>query len=78
VIRPACAFIYLITPEHDMQRFLDTSVVAGIILGIIPVLNSRYHNKTFSKEKIDPLFESIISKYGIKIVYEIGEDFFLL
>lgn len=31
--------------------------------------------KTFSKEEIDKMFEPITSKYGINIVYEIGEDF---
>jgi hypothetical protein len=37
----------------------------------------RWHyHQTFPKEKIDALFEPVTSKYGIKIVYEIGDDFF--
>jgi hypothetical protein len=37
----------------------------------------RWHyHQTFPKDKIDALFEPITSKYGIKIVYEIGDDFF--
>jgi hypothetical protein len=31
--------------------------------------------ETYTKEEIDTLFEPITSKYGIKIVYEIGKDF---
>jgi hypothetical protein len=59
-----------------MQRFLDTLVVVSIILGIMLTLNSWYYNKTSTKEEIAALFDPITSKYGIKIVYEIGEDFF--
>jgi hypothetical protein len=35
-----------------------------------------YAYKTYTKEEIDAFFEPITSKYGIKIVYEINEDFF--
>jgi hypothetical protein len=35
-----------------------------------------YLHKTYTKEEIDAFFEPITSKYGIKIVYEIGGDFF--
>jgi hypothetical protein len=35
-----------------------------------------YLNKAFTKEEIDAAFEPITSKYGFKIVYEIGEDYF--
>jgi hypothetical protein len=59
-----------------MQRFLNTLLVISIILGIILVLNSWHYNKTFPKEKIDALFEPITSKYRIKIVWEIRDDFF--
>ena len=37
---------------------------------------SWYYNKAFTKEEIDGLFEPITTKYGIKIVYKIGDDFF--
>jgi hypothetical protein len=35
-----------------------------------------YLNKTYSKEEIEAAFEPITTKYGVKIVYEIGDDFF--
>jgi hypothetical protein len=35
-----------------------------------------YYHQAFSKEKIDAHFEPISSKYGIKIVYKIENDFF--
>ena len=37
---------------------------------------SLYYNKTFTKKEIDALFEPITSKYGIKIIFEVGDDFF--
>jgi hypothetical protein len=62
--------------ELDMQRFLDGILGISIIIGIILVLNSWHYNKTYPNKKIDALFEPITSKYGVKIVYEIGDDFF--
>jgi hypothetical protein len=59
-----------------MQRFLDGILGISIIIGIILVLNSWHYNKTYPNKKIDALFEPITSKYGVKIVYEIGDDFF--
>ncbi len=35
-----------------------------------------YTNKTYTSEEISTFFEPLTSKYGIKIVYDIGEDFF--
>jgi len=35
-----------------------------------------YIHKTYSEDEIAALFEPVTSKYGIKIVYEIGDDFF--
>jgi hypothetical protein len=35
-----------------------------------------YLNKTYSKKEIEAAFEPVTSKYGIKIKYEIGDDFF--
>ncbi len=35
-----------------------------------------YLNRTYPKEDIETLFSPITSKYGIKIVHEIGEDFY--
>jgi hypothetical protein len=35
-----------------------------------------HYYKTFPKEEIEAAFEPITSKYAIRIVYEIGDDFF--
>jgi hypothetical protein len=35
-----------------------------------------HYFKTFPKEEIDAHFKPITSRYGVKIVYEIGDDFF--
>jgi hypothetical protein len=59
-----------------MQRFLDTLVVISIILGIMLAFNSWHYKKNFSDEHITEMFEPITSRYGLKIVYKIGEDFF--
>ena len=59
-----------------MQRFLDTLPAISIILGIILAKYLWYFRQAFPKEEIDALFEPVTSKYGIKVVYEIGEDFF--
>ncbi len=36
----------------------------------------HYNNRTYTKEQIDKMFEPITSKYGINIVYNIGDHFF--
>ena len=35
-----------------------------------------FHEKTYTKAQIDKMFAPITSRYGLRIVYEIGEDFF--
>lgn len=52
--------------------FLTISVVSFILW----LLFRGYYYQSFSKEKIDALFKPITSKYGIKIAYEISDDFF--
>ncbi len=52
--------------------FLTISVVSFILW----LLFRGYYYQSFPKEKIDALFEPISSRYGIRIVYEIGDDFF--
>jgi hypothetical protein len=52
--------------------FLTISVVSFIVW----LLFRGYYYQTFPKAKIDALFEPVTSKYGIKIVYKIGNDFF--
>lgn len=50
--------------------------MTGIVLLGLQQLFAWYYFKKFPKEEIDALFEPITSKYGIRIVYEIGDDFF--
>lgn len=59
-----------------MQKFLDTLFIISIILGIMLALKSWHYKKNFPDEHIAAMFEPITSRYGIKIIYEIGEDFF--
>ena len=59
-----------------MQRFFYISFPILIVAIIAQQLFSWYYNKAFTKEEIDGLFEPITTKYGIKIVYKIGDDFF--
>lgn len=59
-----------------MQRFLNKLFVVSLVFGIMLASYSWYLKKEFPKEEIDALFEPIISRYEIKIVYEIGENFF--
>ena len=49
----------------------------SIVLLVLQRLFAWYYFKTYPKEKIEAAFKPISSKYGIRIVYEIGEDFFL-
>jgi hypothetical protein len=48
----------------------------SIVFLIMWLLFRWHYYQTFPKEKIDALFEPITSKYGIKIVYDVGDDFF--
>jgi hypothetical protein len=56
--------------NRDMKPFLRL-IVLSLGLGLFIISCS----KTYTKEEIDKLFEPITSRYGIKIVYEIGQDF---
>jgi hypothetical protein len=53
--------------------FLVACVLVGSAFGIF-----LYHNdhKTYTKHQIDMMFKPITSKYGISIVYEVGDGFF--
>jgi hypothetical protein len=59
-----------------MRKLLRELFKFGIIYLIVQQLFSWHSFKTFPKEEIDALFEPLTTKYGIKIVYEIGDDFF--
>jgi hypothetical protein len=45
----------------------------SLLMGMVLLLLSC--TKTYTQEEIDNLFEPITSKYGIKIVYAISEDY---
>jgi hypothetical protein len=59
-----------------MQKFFYISFPALIVALVAQQLFSWYYNKTYTKAEIDALFAPVTSKYGIMIVYEIGEGFF--
>ena len=55
---------------HKMKPIVQQAVLLfGVALFTVAC------TKSYTKEEIDKLFEPITSKYGIKIVYEIDEDF---
>lgn len=50
--------------------------MVSVALLIMQRLFAWHYYQRFSKEEIDAYFKPITSKYGIRIVYEIGDDFF--
>lgn len=62
---------------RNKNRIWNITLTAIIIVsGAFGVFLYYYDNKTYTKEEIEGWFEPITSKYGITIIYEIGEDFF--
>jgi hypothetical protein len=59
-----------------MNKFLFITFLISVLVWGIADAFLRYSNKTYPDEHIAERFEPITSKYGIKIVYEIGDDFF--
>lgn len=56
--------------NRDMKLLLrQTALFLSVALFFVSC------TKTYTKEEINRLFQPITSRYGIKIVYEIGEDF---
>lgn len=51
-------------------------LIVLVVLWICIKLLQLYFHTTYTKAEIEGWFEPITSKYGIKIVYEIGDDFF--
>lgn len=51
-------------------------VIGLVMLWIFIKIFQAYLYKNYTKEEIDAFFEPITTKYGIKICYQIGEDFF--
>ncbi len=67
---------------HDMRRSWPIrNKVRNYVLVILVVLWACnglyliYLHKTYTKEEIDAFFEPITSKYGIKIIYKVDEEF---
>ena len=58
-----------------MKKFLFISLSICVLLWVICDVYLIYSNKTFTKDQIDKMFEPITCRYGIKIVYEAGNDF---
>jgi hypothetical protein len=58
-----------------MKKFLFISLSVCALLWVICDVYLIYSNKTFTKDKIDTMFEPITSRYGIRIVYEVGDGF---
>jgi len=59
-----------------MPKVWRYALVVFIVLWACNKLFLLYLNKTYDEEVIKQAFEPITAKYGIKIVYEIGVDFF--
>ena len=58
-------------------KALDYFWIACIILPTVYLVCIHlYKSKTYSKNELDRMFEPIVSKYGIKILYDVGGDFF--
>jgi hypothetical protein len=66
---------------HDMRRSWSINKIINYLLAVLLVLAicnqlyALYLHKTFTKEEIDAFFEPITSKYGLRIVYEVDDDF---
>ncbi len=59
-----------------MKRFLQLSLLISLLaLGTVKAY-LYYSGKTFPNEEIDQWFEPINSRYKLKVVYKIGDDFF--
>jgi hypothetical protein len=60
----------------NILKLPNIFLTLSIVFFIMWLLFRWHYHQTFPNDKIDALFEPITSKYGIKIVYEIGDDFF--
>jgi len=58
------------------NRFWKIAWLVGMLAWAVGGYFLFFYEKTYTKEQIDKIFEPITSKYGIRIVYEVGEDFF--
>ncbi len=61
--------------NHSVNKFLFIAMTICALVWCTAELFDIYNSKTYTKEQIDKMFEPITSKYGIRIVYEVGDDF---
>lgn len=61
---------------RKLAKLLKILFLVSLVLLIMQQLFAWHYFRTFPKEEIEALFEPITLKYGIKIVYAIGDDFF--
>lgn len=59
---------------HPLKAIGQRPVLFIVLFGLFLCL--QYLPSSYTDEQINKMFEPITSKYGIKIVYEIGDDFF--
>lgn len=59
-----------------MKRFFQISIVFSLLLIGLAKAFLLYSDKTFSKEEIDRWFMPVTDEYGVRIVYQIEDDFF--
>ncbi len=59
-----------------MKRFLQISLVISLLVIGLAKAFLLYSDKTFSKEEINQWFMPVSDEYGIRIVYEIEDNFF--
>ncbi|MBT8340225.1 MAG: hypothetical protein HKP58_12450 [Desulfatitalea sp.] len=59
-----------------MRKLPNVFLTISVVSFIMWLLFRWYYYQTFPKEEIDAVFEPITSTYGIKIVYEVSDDYF--
>lgn len=58
-------------------KILDAVLIAVVLAGSAFYLYLQFDiNRAYTKEEIDGFFNPVTTKYGIRIVYDIGQDFF--
>jgi hypothetical protein len=66
----------IITTMLKKKRFWKIAWLAGMLAWAVSGYYLFLYKKTYTKEQIDKMFAPITSKYGIRIEYQIGNDFF--
>ena len=68
--------LVIINNDLLMNKVVPYALIVLVLPWVVNILFLVYTNKTYSKEELDLLFKPVTAKYGIKIVYEVGNDFF--